>query len=435
MSNQNKTDVLVVGMGMAGLMAAYTAAKGGKNVTLLGTGLGALSIASGCIDVLGYLQDGDTLQAVPNPLEALEQLPKAHPYSIIGRTAVENALQAMQELCTQNHAHLLCQGEQNTLVPTIIGTLKPTFFYPAASDSKALFAAKRVLVASVDAIRDCHPKLIVQQLQKYPALKHVEFSTFALPSHFGAAHRAVSPLDVARYVDSKEGFEWLKTALLPLAKNVDAILIPPILGTHLDDHTEASPWEKLQKTLQENGDCSLVEMISLPPGVGGYRLLGVLMRAIRALQAQGIIRIVENATITKAELENKHCLALIAHGEGVTHRYEAKNFILATGGILGGGIQSKPGKAYESILGIEIAMPAKVEDWAADSAFGSHAFTKAGVTVNENLQALDTQGEILADNVHFAGRTLGVYDFAAEKSGNGVALATAFAAAKYILQK
>ncbi len=448
MNKKIKPHVLVVGMGMAGLMAAYTAAKQGKNVHLLATGLGALSIASGCIDILGYVQKeatkaGEqietsletgqaahgvpvgqtTMQAVQNPWDGLAQLPASHPYSIIGTSAVQQALQMLQELCAEQGAEFTCQEQQNALVPTIIGTLKPTYVYPSASNSAPLFAAKRVLVASVDAIRDCHPHLIAQQLQKYPALQHVAFSTASLPSHFGAAHRAVSPLDVARYVDSKEGFSWLVQALTPLAKDVDAILVPPILGTRIAQE-KSSPWKQLQDAL----DCGVVEMLSLPPGVGGHRLSQLLLKAVRSLG----VRIIENATITRAHMHEGRCLALVAHGEGVEHRYEAENFILATGGILGGGITTKPNHAHETILGIPLKTPAIPEDWAAENAFGSHAFTQMGVMVNEKLQALDADGNSVAENVYFAGRTLGAYDYAAEKSGNGVAMATGWYAAQNI---
>ncbi len=442
MNKKINDHVLVVGMGMAGLMAAYTAIQKGKNVTLLATGLGALSIASGCIDVLGYLPQATESQGthsdmaplpVQNPWESLAQLPSCHPYSIIGRDAVEKSIQCLQELFAAQGANFLAKAQENTLVPTIIGTFKPTYMYPASSDSAPIFAAKRALVVSVDAIRDCHPQLIAQQLQKYPALKEVTFSTASLASHFGAAHRAVSALDVARYVDSEQGFAWLSAALAPLAQNVDVIIMPPILGTKLKQNhqRETSAWEKLQEKL----GCAVVEMLSLPPAVGGNRLYSVLMDGLRSLQGKegsGRLRIIENATITRAEINNAHCTALISYAEGTEQRHEADAFILATGGILGGGIETEPGKAYERILGIELQTPAEQEQWAVENAFGSHAFTKMGVIVNEKLNPVDAQGTILVDNVHFAGRSLGVYDFAAEKSGNGVALATAWYAAQQI---
>ncbi len=423
MNNKIKTDVLVVGMGMAGMMAAYTAAQRGKKVTLLATGLGALTIASGCIDVLGYAQKDTTshMYAVQNPFTALEALPLQHPYHLVGAEGVRQALRSLQDLFLAYGGDFACKESKNTLVPTIIGTLKPTYIYPASSDTTPLITAQHISVVSVDAIRDCHPQLIVQQLQKYPAYKNTHMSIASLTSHFGTAHRAVSPLDVARYVDTEEGFQWLASSLAKCKQNTDAFLLPPILGT---GKKGPSVWKRLQEKL----NCPVVEMLSLPPGVGGQRLYTVFLHALRA---QGV-NIIENATITHAEITEKRCTALCSQGEGVTQRHEATSYILATGGILGGGIETKPGKAFEKILGIEIDTPESQEQWAADTAFGDHAFTKMGVHTNEKLQAIDAQGLPLIENIYFAGRTLGKYDFAAEKSGNGVALATGWHAAQQI---
>ena len=47
-------DVIVIGMGLAGLMAAKTAAEEGKTVLLIGKGMGTAHTYTGCIDVLGY---------------------------------------------------------------------------------------------------------------------------------------------------------------------------------------------------------------------------------------------------------------------------------------------------------------------------------------------------------------------------------------------
>ena len=47
-------DVLVAGSGMAGLVAALTAASQGKKVRMLTTGMGSLAISGGNVDVLAY---------------------------------------------------------------------------------------------------------------------------------------------------------------------------------------------------------------------------------------------------------------------------------------------------------------------------------------------------------------------------------------------
>ena len=47
-------DVLVAGSGLAGLMAALTAAQDGRSVRLVTDGMGSLAISGGCVDLLGY---------------------------------------------------------------------------------------------------------------------------------------------------------------------------------------------------------------------------------------------------------------------------------------------------------------------------------------------------------------------------------------------
>ena len=49
-----RSDVVVIGGGFAGLVAALASAKRGKSVTLLTYGEGTLTLNSGVIDVLGF---------------------------------------------------------------------------------------------------------------------------------------------------------------------------------------------------------------------------------------------------------------------------------------------------------------------------------------------------------------------------------------------
>lgn len=48
-------DVIVVGAGFSGLIAAVRARERGRKVLVLARGHGLLALSSGCIDILGYL--------------------------------------------------------------------------------------------------------------------------------------------------------------------------------------------------------------------------------------------------------------------------------------------------------------------------------------------------------------------------------------------
>lgn len=417
-SQQKNADVVVVGAGLAGLTAALISAQAGKSVTLLAAGAGALSIGSGCIDLLGYV-DGKAVQG--DPLEAIAALPAEHPYQVIGKTAVQGALSFFEQLCHAEHWPLLPTAHKNHWLPTIMGTLKPSYLCPPSANGCSLEEARKVAVLGIEGIKDCQPELITQQLSKYPHLQDKEYICLCLPSPFGKTHRNISPLDVARHINTEQGLNWLLSSLTAMNFTADVLLLPPICGTRASSEI----WTRLQQHL----NCKVVEMLSIPPGVGGLRLRELLMRALRKYT----VNIVENTRVHSAHTNNSRCTAVVASCSTGSTEYRADAFIIATGGFLGEGLIAKAGSAEECIFKLPIAGPEEVEDWSDPDIFGQHAFARMGVRVNSRLVPIAADNQELLSNVHFAGRILGGYDFASEKSGNGVALATGWHAAKQVV--
>ena len=134
-----KTDIVVVGSGIAGMTAALTAAQSGKKVTLLTHGVGSLAISSGSIDVLGYV-DG---KAVADPFAAMTELHATHPYRLVGETDVRASLAWLKELCAK--AGMTMQaGEGNHQLVTVMGTQKPSYLTPLSFCAEALEDVLRV---------------------------------------------------------------------------------------------------------------------------------------------------------------------------------------------------------------------------------------------------------------------------------------------------
>ncbi len=403
-----KTDIVVVGSGLAGMTAALVAAQNGKKVTLITHGVGSLAISSGCIDVLGYV-DGS---AVTDPFEAIDRLPDAHPYRLIGKDDVRSSLEWLGGLCRKNGLTMQKSEEGNRRLVTVMGTFKPSYLVPDSFCAEALEDVHRIAVVTVEDMKDVHPGLIIDQIKRYPGMAKKEFIGVSLPNPIQQAHRNVTPLDIARFVETPEGLQWLKDALAPYAKLYPLLLLPPICGMKHGQQI----WNQLCTALNTR----IVEMLSIPPGVAGLRLREILKKA---LNAAGVY-VVENAEVVRAEVEEGDCKALSTVSTGGENRWEADSFIIATGGLLSGGIGTAPGKAWESIFSLPIDMPADTEEWSSPDIFGSSLFASMGVKVNGDLKPVDPEGNVILNNVRFAGRILGGYDFAAEKSGHGVALAT-----------
>ena len=341
----------------------------------------------------------------------------------MGRDGVAQALALLRDVCARHGAPLESSAGGNRRVPTILGTLKPTWLTLPSGRGELLEKAGSALVVSVDGLKDSHPALATAQLRRYPHLAGISWHEAHLENPIPGAHRNLSPLDIARYVESPEGVSWLTAGLRKAlrAAPADVVLLPPVCG--LGD----AAWQAVSAAVP----VPLIEMPTLPPGVGGLRLYTALKDELREHE----VDMVENARITGADCDGRRCAALVAETACGLRRFAARAFVMATGGFMGGGFLSSPGEAREAVFGLPVLqadgapLPRRPEDWSDRDIFGNHAFASAGVMVDAAMSPLRLDGMPALDNVFFAGRSVGGYDFASEKSGNGVAVATAWRAA------
>jgi len=87
-------------------------------------------------------------------------------------------------------------------------------------------------------------------------------------------------------------------------------------------------------------------------------------------------------------------------------------------------------RVFEPIFDCHVPHAADRYDWFVDDVFGDQPYARFGLPVDRDLRPLDASDEPEFSNLRSAGAVLGGYDFAAEKSGAGVSLATGYVAGR-----
>ncbi|WP_296896678.1 anaerobic glycerol-3-phosphate dehydrogenase subunit GlpB [uncultured Megamonas sp.] len=411
-----KSDILIIGNGISGLFAACVAADMGKKVQILSYGAGTLAIAGGIIDVLGYDDDG---KFVENPLKGMATVDKEHPYSKIDTNLAKKALDKFIEITKEGNYEYIGSAEKNMWLPTAIGNFKPTCLVPKTMNVENLWKAKNVLVVGFDAMKDFYAHMVVKNFKQRLSGKNIEEVIIKLNFENGRDFRDISAMDVARWLETENGINSFVNQLKSYVKQDTAIVIPPVLGLE--------PNYDILNTLQQKLNCSIIEVSSIPPAVTGVRL----DKLLTAYAKKRGVQIIRKARVVDAEIVNGKCVSVTTEGFDRQRKFYADKFILATGGVYGGGLVADIGSMKEPIFNIDITVPKVQTDWSYKQLFADkkQIFAKYGVNTDENLTPLNSAGKKIASNVKVIGRSLSGYDFCYEKSGNGVALITAYKAA------
>ena len=410
--------VLVVGGGLAGLTSALAAARAGADVRLVSYKQSTLRHASGLVDVLGYTPDGDG--PLRDPYEAIPDLPLTHPYRTVGVSTVRDAMSLFDETVpTYRGDHT----DLNALVPTHGGTIKPTARYPASAAAGLASDDRDVLLAGFESLVDFDAPHAAAHLRSAGVPFRVRGATIRFPGDLRAdakVTRYARLLDTDGDVTVDGRDRPVRTALTErVERELDGearVGVPAILG---DDHAAA-----VREDLGERLGVDVFEVPMGPPSLLGLRLEARL----RAALDEAGVAVQTGTPVVDYEAAAGRIERVVADRNGARVPVDAEQVVLATGGLVGKGIESDRESVREPVFGLFVAHPNERYDWFDDEPFGDHAFARFGVDVGDDLRPRDADGEVAFRNLRAAGGVLGGADFAAEKSGSGISLATGYAA-------
>lgn len=413
-----RVDVLVVGGGLAGAIAALAARKAGATVAVASRSYGATALSTGALD-LAYAP-GPTAVArsrtVAEHLGDIIEHRRRHPFGVIGFAGVVGGLEAGFALLSE-----LLHG--SGLEPTPMALDRPNRL--VASSLGCVVPAGAVLAPHADIELSALPGAVgVVQLEGHASFAATRLVAgwshdlgLAPPAAEGplrvvstrfAAHEG--PMALARRFDDVGAVVALGDELAPRVKGLAGLILPPALGVQ---HVARN-----LTLLRERLGLAVAEAVAHEPSVPGLRLHRALHEGLRRA---GVASMGE---VTHPEVDRGRVVRVSAAGGEVS----PGAVVLATGRFVAGGVEWTAG-CREALLGLPIVT--ELGALEADAPHGvvrvspleSHPLMTAGIRVNATLAPM-VEGKVAFDNVFAAGMVLGGFASRYALSADGVALAT-----------
>jgi len=401
-------DLIIMGTGLSGLMAAKTVAETGAKVLIVGKGTGSLCLFSNTIDVLGNLSKGTKM--ADGLAQWIKDHPE-HPYSKLGWEKIEQALSSFGSLF-QSQYTFQSVNHENCLIPTGAGTYRPTYLIPSTMIAGTSFKNGKGLIVGFKGFKDFYAAYVADQLKCRGIV--IPFSDFQ-----GQEMIATS---VARLMESESFREAFGREVKEQMEGESLIGFPALLGMR-------DPF-RVKKDLEEMIGVVVFEIPTLPPSIPGMRIF----RNLKEWLIQRGVTFLLGHSVTKADLCGKRCESIEVSHPPLSQSYSADHFILATGRFISGGLKADEEKIYEPLFNLPLFQPGSRDNWFANSFFNDHPIHQAGILTDSSFRPVNEKREQILDNVWIAGSILAGHDCIGEKSREGVEIATGYWAAKSAFQ-
>lgn len=408
-------DVVVIGAGLSGLSAAVRLLQAGREVDLITKGIGGIQLGQGTIDLFGY-----DPERVTNPLEAIEKLPESHPYGKLGSQAVADSANWLKE---QLGADLLVgDPDKNVFLPTCLGAWRPTCLPQPSMLAGAAEDGKKYVIVGLRRLKDFYPQLVAQNLEKEEIPDGGKVSARHIWMDIPVRHDEAdtSGLNFARALDTEDFRAKFCDEVKPHLKDGEVVGFPAVLGLK-----DRGAWKDIARRLEHE----VFEIPILPPSIPGMRINETLTQMVRDLGVRYII----GSEVTGLKVRDGRVESVTFDSAGSETTLEAKHFIYAGGGFESGTLNvdsywNVKERAFDLPLAIPEGPLVHEDYWGPDQ-----PLFEVGVRVDSQMRVLDDSGAPLYQNLYAAGGLLAGATRWREKSGDGIALASALRACDTIL--
>src|SRR5438874_3968939 len=416
-----KADVAVVGSGLAALIATRSLQKAGRKPLLIWPGLSSLYFVYATVDVLGY-SDATSHQPVERPGTAVAALiadHPDHPYARAGLEALRDGVALLMEWLEE--AGFRWQGslDHNLLLPTAIGTPKPSCLYPQSMAAGDLGRDEPIVLCGFEGYEDFVPELAASNLSRSWGRgdQSVRAIRVSLPGF--DTSRLFTSIDLARSFEDK-AFRREVASRIRREIAIDSVRVgvPAVLGLTHDTDVYSS-------FAAEVGH-PVFEIPTLPPSVLGLRLFDRLRKHI---QESGV-EMIWAAPAHEAEVSDGQCRRIYLKSAGREHPIDARAYVLALEDMVDGALRAGVHTVVDPFFHQSLAHHAVPTERTDESLFRPQPFASIGYAITDRLQPSAGDGHPLARNVFLAGGAVAGYDPVGTQSPGGLANPTGDPAAE-----
>ncbi|MFH1811724.1 MAG: FAD-binding protein [Pseudomonadota bacterium] len=389
-------DVLVIGSGIAGAVAAAVAARGGARVLVCHAGASHTGMSSGSIAVAGALHDGaadPSTVLLAERVAELAHLAPWHPYARIGvhgREHLNEALGLLADLLLDIELVGANPPQCGLLLADVDGRVQLADRAPRAQVRGDLRSLRDERWGLVDfpGLGAHEGRGAAAVLRQHASGMHpVQLYPLTVAYFRRGRDQHLSPVEAARWLDDEPALDSLARCILDSMRHgseLDGLLMPPLIG--LQRHRE------MLFRLQALAGLPVAELRGGLPSVPGLRLVRAiengLCRARVEVARQRIGRIhVDDPAVLRVEFAAPH----------VSSALHCRRVILATGSWT-----SAPAAALSSCCEVLSGAPLfadgarLVRPRVADLVHGpgrqGSPLWRAGLLVDESLRPLDASG-------------------------------------------
>ena len=407
-----KFDTIIIGGGLSGLTAGIELSRKGQRCLIVSSGQSALHFFSGSLELCGTDE---------NPFKAMESLGPEHPYSMIGLDNVKALSSAVKPLFKEVGIELKGEEGLNHWRITPLGATKHawlTLDEYATVPSDGQMPWKKVAVLNVDGFLDFHTSYIAAGLEAKGVQTVVKAISMPELEKLRQNPTEMRSTNISKTL-SGDRINTLAARINEHAKDVDAVLMPAVVGlTGCSDVVR----------LKEKVDRPLHFIATLPPSVPGIRLQMMLKKHFQKVGGTYML----GDSVTGGGFEDGK-LKYITTQNHADVRFEADNFIIATGSFFSKGLVSDINGVKEPIFGLDVKTSEVRADWYKRNLFESQPYMNFGVASDSGFRA-SREGKSI-ENLYVAGSVLAGCNSLKEGSGAGVAILSSLHVASLILNR